>query len=302
MNFSTLDDYKSRFERVQELGRGRFGVVYEVKATSSGLKYAAKHVKARKRDVRKSIKAEAELLNGLDHERVLGLDSAFEDASQVVLVTELLSGGELFERVVADDEFNLTEAECVLFLRQICEGVAYLHTLNIVHLDLKPENIVCVSKAGNDVKIIDFGLARVLDPEVEVKVMCGTAEFVSPEVVNYDPVSTASDMWSVGVIAYVLLSGLSPFMGDDAAETYCNVSRAEFDFDEPEFEAISAEAKNFIGGLLVKIDEKRLTANQCLKHEWISKSNFDVDKIIDKSNLKKFLARRRWQRCGQAIR
>jgi len=98
---------------------------------------------------------------------------------------------------------------------------------------LKPENVVCERPDSVDLKIIDFGLARVVNAGDSVKVLCGTAEFVSPEVVNYDPVSTASDVWSLGVLAYVLLSGLSPFAGDSAAETYSNVSRAEFDFDEP---------------------------------------------------------------------
>jgi serine/threonine protein kinase len=139
--------------------------------------------------------------------------------------------------------------------------------------------------------------------------MSGTPEFVSPEVVNYDPISLASDTWSLGVIAYVLLSGLSPFMGDTVVETYSNVSRGEYDFDEPEFDVISPAAKDFISALLVKDKTQRLSADECLGHRWLRGADLDNDEDenmtrnkIDKTNLKKYLARRRWQRYGQAIR
>ena len=125
--------------------------------------------------------------------------------------------------MVADD-FTLTEHDCVLFMRQICLAIGYMHQKDIVHLDLKPENILCKSKKSHQIKIIDFGLARKLDPGKDVRILFGTPEFVSPEVISYEPVSTTSDMWSVGVVCYVLLSGLSPFMGDSDVETFANIS------------------------------------------------------------------------------
>eukprot|EP00092_Neocalanus_flemingeri_P063530 GFUD01076901.1.p1 GENE.GFUD01076901.1~~GFUD01076901.1.p1 ORF type:complete len:354 (+),score=89.18 GFUD01076901.1:116-1063(+) len=216
---------------------------------------------------------------------------------------EYLDGGELFDKV-ADEDFILTEVNCCLFLKQICMGVAYLHSNNIVHLDLKPENIVCTDKKGKNVKIIDFGTAKELDPVNKIRVMCGTPEFLSPEVVNYDVIDTSTDMWSVGVICYILLSGYSPFVGDTDAETSSNITSGKFDFDLDEFDSISEKAKDFISKLCKSKMSQRMTASQCLEHVWLLEQDLDHSgqSVIKTENLRKFLARRRWQRCGQAIR
>jgi len=220
------------------------------------------------------------------------------------MVMEYIGGGELFEKVVADD-FTLTERDCVLFMRQICEAVGYMHEKLIVHLDLKPENILCKSKKSHLIKIIDFGLTKKLKQGEDVRILFGTPEFVSPEVISYEPVSTTSDMWSVGVICYVLLSGLSPFMGDSDVETFANISGIAFDFDDEAFDNISDEAKDFISKLLVKFQNKRMTASQCLLHPWLQmaggKSNHP-QKEINTDKLKSFLMRRRWQKAAHAIR
>ncbi len=105
--------------------------------------------------------------------------------------------------MVADD-FTLTERDCILFMRQICDGVGYMHSQNIVHLDLKPENILCQSQSSHNIKLIDFGLARQLNPDTPVRVLFGTPEFIAPEIVSYEPIGCASDMWSLGVVCYVL--------------------------------------------------------------------------------------------------
>merc|ERR1739847_53744 len=164
---------------------------------------------------------------------------------------------------------TLTEHDCVLFMRQICLAIGYMHHKDIVHLDLKPENILCKSKKSHQIKIIDFGLTRKLKPGEDVRILFGTPEFVSPEVISYEPVSAASDMWSVGVVCYVLLSGLSPFMGETDVETFANISGIDYDFDDEAFDNISEEAKDFIPKLLVKFQNKRLTAAQCLLHPWL---------------------------------
>lgn len=114
-----------------------------------------------------------------------------------------IGAGELFERVIGED-FVLTERDCVHFLRQICDGVSYMHASSVLHLDLKPENILCISENTNRIKIIDFGLARVYKPGDSVKVMLGTPEFIAPEVISYDEIGFTTDMWSIGVICYVL--------------------------------------------------------------------------------------------------
>lgn len=121
----------------------------------------------------------------------------------IIISIHSIEGGELFDRVIGDD-FVLTERACIVFVRQICEALEFIHRNHILHLDLKPENIMCLSREGNRIKIIDFGLARKFDPEKKMQILFGTPEFVAPEVVNFDPIDFGTDMWSVGVICYVL--------------------------------------------------------------------------------------------------
>jgi len=297
---SSLQKYNDIYERKEELGRGKFGVVYQVKDKGSGHLLAAKHIRIKKAEHKQRVKEEIGILQNLSNPHVIKFVEAFENEKELILVMEYLDGGELFERVATDD-FNLTESDCCLFIRQLCRGVDYLHAKQIVHLDLKPENVVVTHKDSNSLKIIDFGLAKQILPTEKVKVMCGTPEFVAPEVVNYDFVDSSTDMWSVGVICYILLSGYSPFLGDTDTETYNNISSLQYDFDEPEFDDISSNAKDFIKDLLKKKKQSRSTAKMCLDHPWLLEKDIG-NHIIKTDNLKKFLARRRWQRCGQAIR
>ncbi|KTF79644.1 hypothetical protein cypCar_00044173 [Cyprinus carpio] len=142
-------------------------------------------------------------MNQLDHANLIQLYAAYESRNDVILVLEYVDGGELFDRII-DENYKLKELDTVMFIRQICEGLRYMHKMYILHLDLKPENILCVSRVTNKVKIIDFGLARKYQPREKLRVNFGTPEFLSPEVVNYDFVSFNTDMWSLGVIAYML--------------------------------------------------------------------------------------------------
>ena len=295
--------FKQKYEIFEELGRGRFGVVFKVKDRSSGEHFAAKFIRCRKSEEKVKVRDEIEIMNSLAHSKLLQLASAYENPREMIMVMEYIGGGELFEKVVADD-FTLTERDCLLFMRQICQAIGYMHEQYIVHLDLKPENILCKSKSSHQVKIIDFGLARKLEPGKDIRILFGTPEFVSPEVISYEPVSTVSDMWSVGVVCYVLLSGLSPFMGDSDVETFANISGISYDFEDEAFDSISEEAKDFIRKLLVKFQNKRLTAAECLQHRWLAQPEKDKNswKEINTDKLKSFLLRRRWQKAAHAIR
>ncbi|XP_055343188.1 myosin light chain kinase, smooth muscle-like [Paramacrobiotus metropolitanus] len=290
------------YEIMEELGRGKFGTVCKCREKATSRILAAKTISVKRPQERKEVENEIEIMRSLQHPRLLQLYDAFDDGGTMVLVMELISGGELFERVI-DDEFILTEKVCTIFMRQICEGVSFMHDKSVIHLDMKPENILCVTQNGNRIKLIDFGLARKYDPKTNVKVMFGTPEFVAPEVVNFEPISFATDMWSVGVICYILLSGLSPFMGDNDAETLSNVTQAEWDFEDESFDHISADAKDFITKLLVKDPAKRMTAKQCLEHKWLrrDKPAKTDEKALSKVKLKHFVIRRRWQKAVNAI-
>ncbi|XP_054737956.1 death-associated protein kinase related [Anastrepha obliqua] len=261
-------DAHELYEVLSEVGRGKFGTVYKCQDKATGLKLAAKFVPIPKREDRRNVEREVEIMNSLQHHLIIQLYAAYEHQKMMCVVLELVEGGELFDRVV-DDEFVLTERVCVVFIRQVCEAMEFIHRNNILHLDLKPENILCLTQEGNRVKVIDFGLARKYDPNKRLQILFGTPEFVAPEVVNFDCISYATDMWSVGVICYVLISGLSPFMGETDIETMANVTIAKYDFEDESFSNVSPECLDFIAKLLVKDLNTRMTAAQCLEHKWL---------------------------------
>ncbi|XP_010184177.1 PREDICTED: myosin light chain kinase family member 4, partial [Mesitornis unicolor] len=251
------------------LGGGRFGQVHKCEEKATGLKLAAKIIKAKGPKQKDDVKNEISVMNQLNHVNLIQLYDAFESKNDFVLVMEYVEGGELFDRII-DENYNLTEMDTILFIKQICEGIQYMHQMYILHLDLKPENILCVNRSANQIKIIDFGLARRYKPREKLRVNFGTPEFLAPEVVNYEFVSFPTDMWSVGVIAYMLLSGLSPFLGDDDNETLNNILSCNWDFEDEEFQGVSDQAKDFISKLLIKEKCWRISATAALKHPWLS--------------------------------
>ncbi|KAF5890056.1 myosin light chain kinase 2, skeletal/cardiac muscle-like isoform X1, partial [Clarias magur] len=251
------------------IGGGRFGQVHKCIENSSGLTLAAKIIKARSQKEKEVVKNEIQVMNQLDHANLIQLYAAYESRSDIILVLEYVDGGELFDRII-DENYKLTELDTIMFVRQICEGLRYMHKMYIIHLDLKPENILCVSRVTNKIKIIDFGLARKYVPREKLRVNFGTPEFLAPEVVNYDFASFNTDMWSLGVITYMLLSGLSPFLGDDDSETLNNILVCRWNFEESEFLGISEQAKDFISKLLVYNKSWRIGASEALKHPWLS--------------------------------
>ncbi|XP_066477490.1 myosin light chain kinase, smooth muscle [Tiliqua scincoides] len=293
----------SEFYNVEErLGSGKFGQVFRLVEKKTGKVWAGKFFKAYSAKDKENIRQEISIMNCLHHRKLVQCVDAFEEKANVVMVLELVSGGELFERII-DEDFELTERECIKYMKQISEGVQYIHKQGIVHLDLKPENIMCVNKTGTSIKLIDFGLARRLESAGSLKVLFGTPEFVAPEVINYEPIGYATDMWSIGVICYILVSGLSPFMGDNDNETLANVTSATWDFDDEAFDEISDDAKDFISNLLKKDMKDRLDCTQCLQHPWLQKDTKHMEaKKLSKDRMKKYMARRKWQKTGNAVR
>ncbi|XP_059479974.1 myosin light chain kinase, smooth muscle isoform X2 [Neocloeon triangulifer] len=293
-------DMKEFYDLETEVGRGKFGTVYKCKEKATGLGLAAKFVLTPRKEDRRNVEREVDIMKVLQHPRLIQLYDAFDNGKTMCLVLELITGGELFERVI-DDDFVLTEKACAVFMRQICEGVEFVHKQNILHLDMKPENILCLTRTGNRIKIIDFGLARKFDPEKKLQVLFGTPEFVAPEVVNFDKIGFGTDMWSVGVICYVLLSGLSPFMGETDIETMANVTIANYDFDDEAFNEISSEAKDFIQKLLVKDQSARMTAAESLEHTFLRHPVADGALQLSKRKLKRYVIKKRWAKAVNMI-
>ncbi|RMX45094.1 hypothetical protein pdam_00014025 [Pocillopora damicornis] len=262
------DKVEDFYDIGDEIGRGQFAVVKKCVEKSTNTEFAAKFVKkkrslsSRRGATAEQIAYEAELLRKVQHDGVIYLHDAFERTAEFTLVLELLSGGELFEFLIEQD--YLTENEAMSFIQQVVEAVDYIHNRHIVHLDIKPENIVLNNKKEKKVKLIDFGLARIIPPGDVVKAIIGTPEFVAPEVISYEPVGTPTDMW--------LSSGASPFLGEDPNETFVNIQNVEYRFDEKYFADISPQAKDFISSLLIKNSSDRLSARDCLTHPWLKKS------------------------------
>ncbi|XP_034430179.1 myosin light chain kinase, smooth muscle-like [Hippoglossus hippoglossus] len=293
---------KELYDVEERLGTGKFGQVFKLVEKATRKVWAGKFIKAYSVKDKENVRHEIGIMNSLHHPKLVQCIDAFEGKSDIVMVLEMISGGELFERII-DEDFELTEREVIKYMLQIIDGVNFIHKQGIVHLDLKPENIMCVNKTGSKIKLIDFGLARRLENAGTLKVLFGTPEFVAPEVINYEAISYPTDMWSIGVICYILLSGLSPFMGDNDNETLSNVTSASWDFEDDAFDEISDTAKDFITSLLKKDMKARLTCAQCFEHPWLKQdTNTMKAKKLSKERMKKYILRRKWQKTGHAVR
>uniref|UniRef100_A0A8C3AGR2 non-specific serine/threonine protein kinase n=1 Tax=Cyclopterus lumpus TaxID=8103 RepID=A0A8C3AGR2_CYCLU len=242
--------------------RGKFAVVRKCVEKCTGHEYAAKFMRKRRKgqDCRMEIIHEIAVLElATASHRVVNLHQVYEMASEMVLVLEFAAGGEIFNQCVSDEEDEaFSEEDVKRLMRQILEGVSFLHQNNVVHLDLKPQNILLTSSSPlGDIKIVDFGLSRMVSSHQELREIMGTPEYVAPEVLNYEPISTATDMWSAGVLAYVMLTGISPFLGENKQETFLNISQLNVSYSEEELQQPDRTALSFIQTLLRKQPQGR---------------------------------------------
>jgi len=307
-----VSSMKKEFSMIQKLGGGSFGNVYLIKRKDTKEMMAAKHQKIRSEDDRRHIRREVEILDILDTRNpdIVTLIDYFESAQECVILTEYLLGGELFERI-SSSEYELTENKCKGFMRQVLTGLSFIHRQGIIHLDLKPNNIVCVSRQEEDhrVKIIDFGLARRLHGRDSIPInMCGTPEFISPEVMRCTTASTASDMWSIGVIIFMMVTGgYSPFYSRNKYKMQRRTLRGNYDIEQFQ---VSKSAKEIIRYLLIVAPEKRMSASECLLHQWLddgSMTRTEPDmssqvRILETAAMRRWLARRRWARACHIVR
>ncbi|XP_029375054.1 striated muscle preferentially expressed protein kinase isoform X2 [Echeneis naucrates] len=280
-----LTDY---YDIHKEIGRGAFSYVKRVTQKKGKAEFVAKFISARGK--RKSLALrEMELLSELDNEKILYFHDAFEKKDMVVLITELCHE-EFLERIAKKTTVMELEIRCSV--QQVLEGLRYLHQKNIAHLDIKPENILMAAPGSDQIRICDFGNAIKLETSEEYYCKYGTPEYVAPEIVNQTPISTATDIWPVGVITYLCLTGVSPFAGENDRATALNIRNYNVAFEESMFSDLCKEAKGFVIKLLV-VDRLRPSAIECLRHPWFKSA---TNKSISTAMLKQVLARRRWQR------
>ncbi|XP_044002204.1 5'-AMP-activated serine/threonine-protein kinase catalytic subunit alpha-like [Aphidius gifuensis] len=250
---------------------GQWASVYKCRSRLSGTMYAAKY-SSRNRfntDCSAELRHEIALLSLCSQSpRVVRLHDVYETPKEIILVMEFAPGGDL--QTLIDGDLVPLEGDVVHFVKQLVEGLAYLHERNIAHLDIKPQNLVMMGSFPEcEVKLCDFEISRVVLEGTEVREILGTPDYVAPEILHYEPITLAADMWSLGVTTYVLLTGFSPFGGETDQETFQNISVGEVDFPEELFEDISVSAKDFVAKLLVLDPSARMSAKQCLRHDWL---------------------------------
>ncbi|XP_072742468.1 uncharacterized protein [Anoplolepis gracilipes] len=250
---------------------GQWARVYRCRSRLTGILYAAKF-SSRNRfnaDCSAELRHEIALLSLCSQSpRVVRLHDVYETPKEIILVMEYAPGGDL--QTLIDGDLVPLEGDVVHFVRQLVEGLAYLHERNIAHLDIKPQNLVMMGSFPDcDVKLCDFEISRVILEGTEVREILGTPDYVAPEILHYEPITLAADMWSLGVTTYVLLTGFSPFGGETDQETFQNISLGDVDFPEELFEDVSVQAKDFVAKLLVLDPSARMTAKQCLRHDWL---------------------------------
>lgn len=304
-----FEEFQEKYETVRQIGSGSFGSVYLIQDRKTKELAAAKYLRQTKEHVRTEAAILQKLIQSAFIVQLVGL---YESSLNSVLVTEYLSGGDLVTRT-ASDEYCLTERKCQIFIKQIVRGVQFIHSQGIIHLDLKPFNVI-FANPGDDynLRIIDFGIAEQLkDGESSVKInMCGTLEYMSPEVMNCQYASFASDMWSIGAITFLLVSGgMSPFWAGSRYRTMAKILSCDFNFEQPNFQLLSDSAKDFITKLLMLNPDQRMSASISLKHPWLTHFGFQTGlsekehwMTLETAWMKGILARRRWQRWFHAIK
>ncbi len=214
---------------------------------------------------------EINILKGIDHPNIVKIYEYFEDAKRFYIVTQHIEGGELFDEIIRLGTFS--EHNAAVLMRQLLSCVSYCHNKNIVHRDLKPENIMLEKdKSFENIKVIDFGTAQVFDPSKQLREQIGTPYYIAPEVLN-KKYSKECDVWSAGVITYILLSGIPPFNGVTDADIMAAIKKGKVSFSNKVWNTVSKEAKDFISALLTLDTAKRPTAEQALQHPWLVKQS-----------------------------
>ncbi|KAK3566244.1 hypothetical protein QTP86_030032, partial [Hemibagrus guttatus] len=283
----------------EEIGRGTFGVVKRVAHRASTEVFAAKFIPLKSSTRTRAIQ-ERDLLSRLAHCRVACLLDFFSTRHTLVLITELCSSQGLLDHLLLKG--SVTEKEVRVYIQQILEGVGYIHSMNILHLDIKTDNILMVSPDGEDLKICDFGFCQEIDPSRHQYSIYGTPEFVAPEIVHQEPVMTATDIWcSVAVcdvwFCLCSLTGHCPFFGENDRATLLKVAEGLLYWNLPEITSLSEQAKDFLSGVLQPDPGMRPSAFECLNGEWFQgpyeEKQFDM---IDTKSLKSYISRRKWQR------
>lgn len=297
---SNRDALSNFFEVESELGRGATSIVYRCKQKGTQKPYALKVLK--KTVDKKIVRTEIGVLLRLSHPNIIKLKEIFETPMEISLVLELVTGGELFDRIVEKGYYS--ERDAADAVKQILEAVAYLHENGIVHRDLKPENLLYATPAPDaPLKIADFGLSKIVEHQVLMKTVCGTPGYCAPEILRGCAYGPEVDMWSVGIITYILLCGFEPFYDERGDQfMFRRILNCEYYFISPWWDEVSLNAKDLVRKLIVLDPKKRLTTFQALQHPWVTgkAANF-VHMDTAQKKLQEFNARRKLKAAVKAV-
>ncbi|XP_014825590.1 calcium/calmodulin-dependent protein kinase type II subunit gamma isoform X19 [Poecilia latipinna] len=294
----TSTRFTDEYQLYEELGKGAFSVVRRCVKKSTGQEYAAKIINTKKLSARdhQKLEREARICRMLKHPNIVRLHESIAEEGFHYLVFDLVTGGELFEDIVAREYYS--EADASHCINQILESISHIHQHDIVHRDLKPENLLLASKMkGAAVKLADFGLAIEVQGDQQAWFgFAGTPGYLSPEVLRKDPYGKPVDIWACGVILYILLVGYPPFWDEDQHKLYQQIKAGAYDFPSPEWDTVTPEAKNLINQMLTINPAKRITADQALKHPWVCQRSTVASMMHRQETvecLRKFNARRK---------
>ncbi|XP_041116895.1 calcium/calmodulin-dependent protein kinase type II subunit gamma-like isoform X6 [Polyodon spathula] len=294
----TSTRFTDEYQLYEELGKGAFSVVRRCVKKSTGQEYAAKIINTKKLSARdhQKLDREARICRLLKHPNIVRLHDSISEEGFHYLLFDLVTGGELFEDIVAREYYS--EADASQCINQILESVSHIHQHDIVHRDLKPENLLLASKMkGAAVKLADFGLAIEVQGEQQAWFgFAGTPGYLSPEVLRKDPYGKPVDIWACGVVLYILLVGYPPFWDEDQHKLYQQIKAGAYDFPSPEWDTVTPEAKNLINQMLTINPAKRITADQALKHPWVCQRSTVASMMHRQETvecLRKFNARRK---------
>uniref|UniRef100_A0A3Q3IFN7 calcium/calmodulin-dependent protein kinase n=1 Tax=Monopterus albus TaxID=43700 RepID=A0A3Q3IFN7_MONAL len=271
MATTTCTRFTDEYQLYEELGKGAFSVVRRCVKLCTGQEYAAKIINTKKLSARdhQKLEREARICRLLKHPNIVRLHDSISEEGFHYLLFDLVTGGELFEDIVAREYYS--EADASHCIQQILEAVLHCHQMGVVHRDLKPENLLLASKCKNAaVKLADFGLAIEVQGEQQAWFgFAGTPGYLSPEVLRKEAYGKPVDIWACGVILYILLVGYPPFWDEDQHKLYQQIKAGAYDFPSPEWDTVTPEAKNLINQMLTINPAKRITAQEALKHPWV---------------------------------
>jgi len=288
------------YELGEVIGEGAFSVVRLGTDRATGEQHALKIMDRKKMSESelKMLNQEVEILQSVKHPNIVTLHETLEEGDTFCVALEVLSGGELFDRIIDAPEGHYTEADACETVIQMVGAVAHLHRLGIVHRDLKPENLLLATPAADAlIKISDFGFATRLDVAEKTTFVCGSPGYVAPEVLTEEGYGFPCDMWSVGAIVFTMLTGMAPFLGETDEASFEKTRLGTYDLDALPDTGVSEAAQDFVAQLLQINPKDRITADKALEHAWLTGGASSLPLTATQANLKRFIARKRLKRA-----